>query len=189
MADLAQSTPASALRSLGGLALSAADRYSGDAMRAPGRPAITYADFGRAIREIAGGLASLGVATGDKVAILCGTIPEWTMADFGTFCAGATVVPVYHTNSPEECEYVLSHAGAKVILLEDAAQAGKIARVRESLPELEHVIVLAGEAEGAMTLADLRARGVGSSVAEERVAAVDPDDTATIVYTSGTTGP
>src|SRR5215207_9749647 len=72
MADLAQ-RPTTALRSLGELALAAADRYSGDAMRAPGRPAITYAGFGRAVREIAGGLASLGVNTGDKVAILCDT--------------------------------------------------------------------------------------------------------------------
>src|SRR3954452_16288595 len=191
MADLAQSTPASALRSLGGLALSAADRYSGDAMRAPGRPAITYADFGRAIREIAGGLASLGVATGDKVAILCGTIPEWTLADFGAFCAGATVVPVYHTNSPEECEYVLSHAGVKVLFVEDAAQAAKIAKVRGDLGELEHVIVLLGEAEDTITLADLRSRGAaeGDAIARERTAAVAPEDTATIVYTSGTTGP
>src|SRR4051794_38358353 len=187
MADLAQ-RPASALRSLGGLALSAAHRYSGDAMRAPGRPAITYSDFGRAIREIAGGLASLGVQTGDPVAILCGTIPEWTLADFGAFCAGATVVPVYHTNSPEECQYVLSHSGAKVILLEDAQQAAKIAAVREQLPDLEHVVVLTGEADGAITLADLRSRG-DASVADERVQAVAPEDAATIVYTSGTTGP
>src|SRR3954462_9191889 len=120
------------LRSLGALALSAADRYSGDAMRAPGRPAITYTDFGRAITEIAGGLASLGVGTGDRVAILCGTVPEWTLADFGAFCSGATVVPVYHTNSPEECEYVLSHSGARAVFVEDAAQAAKIDSVRAS---------------------------------------------------------
>src|SRR4051812_22475675 len=164
MADLAQ-RPATDVRSLGGLGLAAADRYSGDAMRAPGRPPITYAEFGRAIREIAGGLASLGVAAGDKVAILCGTIPEWTLADFGAFCAGATVVPVYHTNSPEECEYVLSHSGAKVVMLEDAAQAAKLASVRSSLPDLEHVVVLTGHAEGALPLAELRSRGAGSTVA------------------------
>src|SRR5436190_5490587 len=159
MADLAQAPAASEVRSLGGLALAAVDRYTGDAMRAPGRAPITYADFGRAIREIAGGLASLGVNTGDKVAILCGTVPEWTMADFGAFCAGATVVPVYHTNSPEECQYVLSHSGAKALLVEDAKQAAKVAAVREQLPELEHVVVLTGTAEGAITLADLRSRG------------------------------
>src|SRR3954453_16538427 len=170
MADTAQAPAAADLRSLGGLALAAVDRYTGDAMRAPGRAPITYAEFGRAIREIAGGLASLGVNTGDKVAILCGTVPEWTLADFGAFCSGATVVPVYHTNSPEECEYVLSHAGVKVLLLEDAAQAAKIAKVRANLPELEHVVVLVGEADGAITLADLRERGTadGEQIARER---------------------
>ncbi|RKQ87247.1 long-chain acyl-CoA synthetase [Solirubrobacter pauli] len=191
MADTAQRSSSADLRSLGGLALAAADRHSGDAMRAPGRAAITYADFGRAIREIAGGLASLGVEAGDPVAILCGTIPEWTMADFGAFCAGAVVVPVYHTNSPEECEYVLEHSGAKVVLLEDAGQAAKIASIRGRLPNLEHVVVLTGEAPDAITLANLRARGAqtGEQVARERTEAVSPDDTATIVYTSGTTGP
>ena len=191
MADLAERPTSAALRSLGALALSAAERHSGDAMRAPGRAPITYADFGRAMCEIAGGLASLGVGPADKVAILCGTVPEWTLADFGAFCAGATVVPVYHTNSPEECEYVLSHSGANVIMVEDAAQAAKIASVRGALPALEHVIVLTGEAEGAITLADLRSRGAadGEAVARERTQAVSPEDTATIVYTSGTTGP
>src|SRR4051812_28138666 len=191
MADTAQRPTSAAVRSLGELALAAADRHSGDAMRAPGRPAVTYADFGRAIREIAGGLASLGVGVGDKVGILCGTVPEWPMADFGAFCAGATVVPVYHTNSPEECEYVLSHAGVKVLFVEDAAQAAKIAKVRGDLGELEHVIVLLGEAEDTITLADLRSRGAaeGDAIARERTAAVAPEDTATIVYTSGTTGP
>src|SRR4051794_27841780 len=187
MADLAQ-RPSTAVRSLGALALSVADRHAGDAMRAPGRAAINYAEFGVAIREIAGGLASLGIAGGDPVAILSGTIPEWTLADFGAFCAGATVVPVYHTNSPEECQYVLSHSGAKAILVEDAKQAAKIAAVREQLPELEHVVVLTGTAEGAITLADLRSRG-DAAVADERVQAVAPEDAATIVYTSGTTGP
>ena len=54
---------------------------------------ISYAELGRAIREIAGGLAELGIERGDQVAILAGTRPEWTLADFGALCAGATVVP------------------------------------------------------------------------------------------------
>jgi long-chain acyl-CoA synthetase len=191
MPDLADRPTAAAVRSLGELALAAAERNPGDAMRAPGRAPVTFTDFGVAIREIAGGLAALGVDVGDRVAILCGTRPEWPMADFGAFCAGATVVPIYHTNSPEECEYVLAHAGAKVIFVEDAAQAAKIAARREALPELEQVIVVEGEAEGALTLEQLRLDGAdtGDAVARERTAAVVPEDTATIVYTSGTTGP
>ena len=192
MADLAERPTAAAVRSLGELALAAADRYSGDAMRAPGRPAITYAEFGRAIREIAGGLASLGVDTGDKVAILCGTVPEWPMADFGSFCAGATVVPVYHTNSPEECEYVLSHSGSKVILLEDAAQAAKIAKVRGEAARARARRRADGRGRGrdhARRPALARRRRRRERSPRERTAAVAPEDTATIVYTSGTTGP
>ena len=77
----------------------------------PGRPPISYPELGRAVRDIAGGLAALGIERGDHVAILAGTRPEWTLADLGALCAGATVVPIYQTNSPEECEYILAHAG------------------------------------------------------------------------------
>jgi long-chain acyl-CoA synthetase len=175
-------------RTLGEVALGAARRHKGIALRKPGSPDVGYEELGRAVREIAGGLAALGVEPGDRVGILGGTIPEWTLADFGALCAGATVVPVYHTNSPEECEYVLSHAGVKVLILEDAKQAAKIAEVRANLPELERIIVMTGTADDALTLAELRARAAGD-VADERVAAVAPDDPATIVYTSGTTGP
>jgi long-chain acyl-CoA synthetase len=175
-------------RTLGEVALGAARRHTSVALRKPGSPDVGYEELGRAVREIAGGLAALGVEPGDRVGILGGTVPEWTLADFGALCSGATVVPVYHTNSPEECEYVLSHAGVKILILEDAKQAAKIAKVRASLPELERIVVMTGTAEDALTLAELRAQA-GADVADERVAAVAPDDPATIVYTSGTTGP
>jgi long-chain acyl-CoA synthetase len=175
-------------RTLGEVALGAARRHDGVALRKPGSPDVGYEELGRTVREIAGGLATLGVEPGDRVGILGGTVPEWTLADFGALCAGATVVPVYHTNSPEECEYVLSHAGVKILILEDAKQAAKIAKVRANLPELERIVVMTGTAEDALTLAELRARSAGD-VADERVAAVAPDDVATMVYTSGTTGP
>jgi long-chain acyl-CoA synthetase len=178
-------------RTLGEVALGAARRHRGDALRAPGRAPVSYDEFGHAVREIAGGLAALGVESGSLVGILGGTVPEWTLADFGALCSGATVVPVYHTNSPEECEYVLAHAGVKVLILEDAKQAAKIAKVRANLPELEQIVVMTGTAEGALTLEELRRKGAGAAeaLADERVAAVAPDDPATIVYTSGTTGP
>jgi long-chain acyl-CoA synthetase len=175
-------------RTLGEVALGAARRHSGVALRKPGSPDVGYEELGRAVREIAGGLAALGVEPGDRVGILGGTIPEWTLADFGALCSGATVVPVYHTNSPEECEYVLAHAGVKVLILEDAKQAAKIAKVRANLPELERIVVMTGTADDALTLAELRAQAAGD-VADERVAAVAAGDPATIVYTSGTTGP
>ena len=174
-----------------GIALLASGWREGDALTAPGREPITYAELGRAIREIAGGLAALGIERGDHVAILAGTRPEWTLADLGALSAGATVVPIYQTNSPEECEYILAHAGVRAVFCEDADQVAKVEQVRERCPELEHVIVFDGEAPGAVTLAALRA-GVaetGEAVVAERLARVGPRDIATIVYTSGTTGP
>jgi len=153
---------------------------------------VTYAELGRTARELALGLAALGIAPGDRVALLANTRPEWTLADAGIAVSGATVVPIYHTNSPEECRYVLAHSGARAVLCEDAAQVAKVAQVRSELPALEHVVVLLGAGGGgALSLAELRLRGNERDADELRLrlAAVRPDDPATIVYTSGTTGP
>ena len=98
--------------------------------------------------EIARGLITLGIEPGDRVAIFATTSAEWTLADCGALCAGAVVAPVYHTNSADECAYVLGHSGAARRLLRDAAQAAKIAQIREQCPQLEHVIMLDDDAEG-----------------------------------------
>ena len=176
---------------VGGIALGAAERYDGDALTAPGTQPISYRELGKAAREIAGGLAELGIQRGDHVAILAGTRPEWTLADFGALCAGATVVPIYQTNSPEECQYILEHAGVRAVFCEDAGQVAKVEQVRHRCPALEHVIVMEGTASGAVPLAQLRDQGAmtGEAVVAERLAHVGPGDVATIVYTSGTTGP
>jgi long-chain acyl-CoA synthetase len=141
------------------------------------------------VSEVARGLVALGVEQGDRVAILAGTRPEWTIADLGAQWAGAVVVPIYHTNSAEECEYVLRHSGARVVLCEDDEQLAKVDAVRSRCPQLEHRIMLTGSGE--VDLAGLRARGrdVDDAALDARIAAVHPDDVATIVYTSGTTGP
>ncbi|MFL5909355.1 MAG: AMP-dependent synthetase/ligase [Gaiellaceae bacterium] len=181
-------------RTLGQMILAAAERHAvtralrwkEDGVLAE----MTYDELGTAAREIARGLIALGVDGGDKVAVLGNTRPEWTLADLGALCAGAIVVPVYHTNSAAECQYVLEHSGARVVFCEDAGQVAKIEQVRAELPELEHVISMA-DGSGDMPLDEVRARGgtVEPAAVEERVAAVAPDDVATLVYTSGTTGP
>ena len=181
-------------RSLGDLFLRAAERYDGAALRyqSDGRwTDVSYPALGVAVREIARGLVALGIEPGDRVAILSETRPEWTLVDAGTICAGAAVVPIYPTNSPEECHYVLGHSDARAVFCEDAEQAAKVAEIRHRCPALENVVLLTGEADGAMPMAELRAAGksVPDSVVDERVAGIRPDDLATIVYTSGTTGP
>jgi len=181
-------------RTLAALALGAAARYTSTAMRYPqdgGWGRTSYPQLGADVRAIAKGLIALGVAPGDRVAILSNTRAEWTLADFGTICAGAVVVPVYQTNSPDECQYVLEHAGATALFCEDDGQLAKLAQIRDALPGLRHVLRFDGEGGDAMTLDELRAAGAEVSDADldARVAAIGSDDLATIVYTSGTTGP
>jgi long-chain acyl-CoA synthetase len=153
----------------------------------------TIGEVAAIAQQIGLGLIDLGVQPGDRVSILCRTRPEWTYCDFGATEAGTCVVPIYPTNSPEECEWVLSDSGARVVICEDATQVAKIAEVRARLPALEHVIVI--DAEGApadaIPLADLRAKGSHGdrSALDRRIAAVKADDPFTIIYTSGTTGP
>ncbi|MBX5441617.1 MAG: long-chain fatty acid--CoA ligase [Solirubrobacteraceae bacterium] len=151
---------------------------------------LTFAEVGGIAREIGLGLLDLGVSPGDRVSILCTTRPDWTYASFGITQAGAIVVPIYPTNSPEECEWVLSDSGAVAVICENADQVAKIEQVRDRLPDLRHVIAIE-PAGDAMTIDELRERGRGRDPREleARTAAVAPEDPYTIIYTSGTTGP
>jgi long-chain acyl-CoA synthetase len=151
----------------------------------------SFDEVGETVRGLSLGLIDLGVVKGDKVSILANTRPEWTYFDFAALSAGATVVPIYQTNSPEECHYVLENSDAKVVVVEDAEQLAKITAIRDRLPKLEHVILMEGEAEGTISAAELTQRGVGRDVAEweQRYSSVTPDDVCTFIYTSGTTGP
>ena len=154
---------------------------------------VTTGEVQTIAQEVGLGLVALGVAPGDRVSILCRTRPEWTYCDFGATEAAAVVVPIYPTNAPEECEWVLSDSGARVVICENAEQVAKIAAVRANLPQLEHVVVIdpADAPADAIALDDLRASGRGGDRAEldRRIAAVAPGDPFTIIYTSGTTGP
>jgi long-chain acyl-CoA synthetase len=151
----------------------------------------SFAEVGATVREIAGGLLALGLGRGDRVGILCDTRPEWTLVDLGATCAATTIVPVYHTNSPSECRYVLRHADVKAVFCENAEQVAKVQEVRADLPELTHVIALEDAADATMTLAELRelGRGVDPERIDATIASVQPEDLATVIYTSGTTGP
>jgi long-chain acyl-CoA synthetase len=144
-----------------------------------------------AVRPLSLGLIDLGVAKGDKVSILANTRPEWTYADFAALSAGAVVVPIYQTNSPQECQYVLENSDAKVVIVENDEQMEKIRAVRDRLPLLEHVVRMIGSSDDAISLDDLAARGASREAAEweARWKSVAPEDICTFIYTSGTTGP
>src|SRR3954454_14387973 len=150
---------------------------------------VSFREVWHIAREIGLGLIDLGIQPGDRVCLLANTRVEWTWADFGTTMTGAVVVPIYPTNSPEECEWVIGNSDAVAIICEDGGQLEKVFQVRDRLPELRHVITMTDGA--ATTLDELRERGRArdASELEERYDAVTPEDPYTFIYTSGTTGP
>jgi long-chain acyl-CoA synthetase len=169
---------------------------------------VTYAELATTVQEIGLGLIDLGIEAGERVCILANTRPDWSYADLAATAAGAVVVPIYQTNSPEECLWVISDSGASAIVCENDEQLAKIAAIRDQLPELRTVIVMDGpdDADGsssedrpselaaslqAISLQEVRERGRAHSVEEldARRAAVRPEDPYTFIYTSGTTGP
>jgi len=151
----------------------------------------TYAEVGELVRRLALGLIELGIEKGDKVAIIGNTRLEWTLFDFAALSAGATVVPIYQTNSPEECQYVLENSDARAVIVEDDEQLAKVREVRDATPALEHVIRMTGTGGGAISFEELTARGdtLDEQAWRERWESVTKDDICTFIYTSGTTGP
>jgi long-chain acyl-CoA synthetase len=158
---------------------------------------MTYREVGAAAGEMACGMMGLGLARGEKVAILSSTRAEWTLADIAGILCGFVTVPIYPSNLPDQVEYILAHSGARAAFVEDESQWNKVAGARKRLPELSTVILLAGSVEGkegTIGLAGLRAKGAEFAAAHpealaSRVKEIRPEDDLTIIYTSGTTGP
>jgi len=154
---------------------------------------VSFAELGEIVSEIGRGLISLGLEPGERVSILCSTRPEWVYNSFGITSAGGVVVPIYATNSPEECEWVAGNSESAAVVVENAEQYAKIAEVRDRLPNLRFVVVIdpEGDTGDAISLDELRAKGRAVDEAElaARTEAVGPDDPYTFIYTSGTTGP
>jgi long-chain acyl-CoA synthetase len=157
-------------------------RTRDDAVRLTWRQARERAD------AIAGGLAKLGVAKGDTVAILLSNRPEFHLVDLAAITLGACPFSIYNTYSPEQIQYVVSDSGARVVVTEQALLAG-VVKAREDLPDLETIVVVDGEpAEGTIALADVEGSDPGFD-ADAAAEQVGPDDLLTLIYTSGTTGP
>ena len=155
----------------------------------PGTPErdVTAEQFLREVSAVARGMMAAGIRPGDRVGLLCRTCYEWTLVDYALWFAGAVSVPVYESSSAEQVGWILRNSGARAVVVQDAQQAAKVESaqaVARSRP-LELVWTLAADG-----LADL-ARGGSEVSAEEleaRRSATGPDDLATLVYTSGTTG-
>ena len=157
---------------------------------------ISHRTIRERARRIALGLRELGVARGDRVAILSENRPEWALADWGCLTGGLTDVPIYPTLPAEQLPHILLDSGATAIFVSNTTQAEKLAAVRAQIPALRLVIAFDESARAAadLTLADVEARGAAVDTPERAAAwerdarAVQPGDLATLIYTSGTTG-
>ena len=160
---------------------------------------ITWREVGDVVREVALGLLALGRGKGDAVALLSASRAEWVQSDFAIFSAGCVTVPVYPTYPPDLIAYVVNDSGARTIIVEDPVQLAKVLEARDRMPALEQIVVITGydaaqPPKMVMTWETLRRLGRDSVNAHqhtlaERVASTSSTDLATIVYTSGTTGP
>ncbi len=150
---------------------------------------VTFSQLGEVVSELGRGLLELGIEAGERVSILCTTRVEWAWCSFAISAAGAVAVPIYPTNSPEECAWVAGNSESVAIVCEDASQVAKIKAVRDRLPNLRHIISI--DAGGEVPLSELRVRGRAHPQAEldARLRRVTKTDPYTFIYTSGTTGP
>ncbi|HEV2830273.1 MAG TPA: long-chain fatty acid--CoA ligase [Pyrinomonadaceae bacterium] len=147
------------------------------------------------VRRIAAGLYSLGVRSGDRVAILSESRPEWTLTDAACLFANAIDVPIYPTLTPPQVRYILKDSGARILVVQNEE---KFLHVREAIAdcdEIKQVVFFEKPSAGlpGISLAELETRGQALAAAEPDLVnniahQIKPDDLATIIYTSGTTG-
>jgi long-chain acyl-CoA synthetase len=159
---------------------------------------LSWGQYRERVAEVAMGLAGLGVGRGDFVAIMATNRPEHVLADQGAVHAGATPTSFYYTLAAEQIRYVAGHCEAKVVVLEDRDMLKRWRELREGLPALRHLVLLEGAEEGdgpgVLGWDELVRRGRDALAGdpggfEALWRRVGPEDSATLLYTSGTTGP
>lgn len=157
---------------------------------------ISTAEVSRAVEEIAMGLREMGLARGEKVALLGENRPAWLMVDYAALCLGAVTVPLYSTLNPRDTAYIVKDSEAAVAVASTPEQAQKFILHRSELPSVRYWVLMdmpPGGVEGFIALEEVRRRGRDAMAREagtfRRIASeAEPDDLASIVYTSGTTG-
>ncbi len=183
-----------------------------NAQRQPNAPAYRHFDgktwastdwstYGQEVRRTARALIALGVKEGDTICILGNNRPEWVIADVAAMAVGGVPAGIYATCSAEEVAFVVSHAEAGVIVVENLAQLQKVESRVAHTPNLRHVIVMRGagpvsrviDAPTPVRVLDwdtflTKEETVSDSEVERRLNGLNEDDTATLIYTSGTTG-
>jgi len=150
-----------------------------------GAVAITWAEYNRRVRDIAAGLAALGVRRGDTVGLMLTNRTEFSLCDAAAMHLGAAAFSIYNTSAPEQITYILGNAGNAVMFCD----AVFVDRIREFGPDVAHIVCVDGNHLGALSLKELEALGRPDFDFDTNWRAVGPDDLLTLIYTSGTTGP
>lgn len=158
---------------------------------------LAFGEVARRVRELALGLYSVGVRSGERVAIWSENRPEWNVADLGSLAAGAVDVPIYATQTPAQVEYILADSGARAVFVSSAFLDAALA-IKARVPSLEFVFafdtvpsavqdvsIIAG---GELVSKGRALFGEQPGLYEGLWQAAKPDDLATLLYTSGTTG-
>lgn len=154
-----------------------------------------WGTFSDEVTQAGRALIALGFEPGQTVCILGFNRPEWAIMDLATMGAGGAPAGIYTTCSPVEVRYIVEHAEAPVILVENEEQWRKVEAERANMPKLEHVVTMKGVPRIAddmvMSWEEFMAKGneVDQQAYVDRVEALEPDALATLIYTSGTTGP
>jgi long-subunit acyl-CoA synthetase (AMP-forming) len=146
---------------------------------------ITWSEYARRVRDIASGLAALGIGRGDTVGLMLSNRLEFNVLDTAVLHLGATPFSVYNTSSPEQIAYLFENAQNRVVITEPTF----IERVQAAASGVEHVVCLDDAPAGTISLDDLEARSPGDFDFEAAWRQVQPEDVVTLIYTSGTTGP
>ena len=156
---------------------------------------VSWTQLAQEAEDEAWGLVALGVQRGEMVATIASTRVEWTVCDVAIALCGAVTVPIYQSNTPEECQFILANSGAVLVFAEDQKQLAKLKQEQARLPRIRQVVLFDGEGDGGwvLSLEDLKRRGREQKARtpgelQGRKTQARREELATILYTSGTTG-
>ena len=166
--------------------------------RAGSYVSFTWGELEEKAMTFASGIINEGFMPGDRLTIISFNRLEWIVTDLGTLLAGGVDVPVYHTNTPEQCAYIIKDSGAEIAVVENPEQLEKVLSKEDELSSVKKIILIEGEvpenSNKVISYASLMEKGKEKNDANrneilDRSSRLKPADMATIVYTSGTTGP
>ncbi len=160
---------------------------------------VTWGDFDARVRYAACAFEILGIAPGDMVAVFAPNCPEFLYTDFGCYRNRAIPVAIYATSSPEQVQYIINDAGAKIVVVGDASHYRTARTIFRNCPSLKKIVVIDDDVvidnddNDTLHYSKFLELGAAASRAcraevEQRCATAAPDDIATLIYTSGTTG-